>query len=149
MFTVEQLMQARIDAGALTVSPDETVYHALMLMANHNTGAVMVVENDQMVGIFTERDYARKVILLGRCSLDTKIREIMTRELLTVNPETSLEECMALMTKWHIRHLPIMSEGRLIGIVSMRDVVQAIIGKKEDTIQDLEKYILGQGYARG
>jgi CBS domain-containing protein len=148
MITVQQLMQAKAEANALTVSPDESVYHALMLMANHNVGAVMVVENGQMVGIFTERDYARKIILMGRCSLDTKIREIMTREMVTIQPETSLEECMALMTKWHIRHLPILAEGRLIGIVSMRDVVQAIITKKEETIQDLEKYILGQGYTR-
>ena len=148
MKTVQQLMSARAEAGTVTVSPDETVYHALMLMANHNTGAVMVVENGRMVGIFTERDYARKVILMGRCSLDTKIREIMTRELLTINPETTLEECMALMTKWHIRHLPVLSEGQLVGIVSMRDVVQAIISKRDETIQDLEKYIMGQGYAR-
>ncbi|MBP1694586.1 MAG: domain containing rane protein [Chloroflexi bacterium] len=148
MKTVQQLMSARAEAGTVTVSPDETVYHALMLMANHNTGAVMVVENGRMVGIFTERDYARKVILMGRCSPDTKIREIMTRELLTINPETTLEECMALMTKWHIRHLPVLSEGQLVGIVSMRDVVQAIISKRDETIQDLEKYIMGQGYAR-
>jgi CBS domain-containing protein len=148
MITVQQLMQAKAEANALTVSPDETVYHALMLMANHNVGAVMVIDNGQMVGIFTERDYARKIILMGRCSLDTKIREIMTREMITIHPETTLEECMALMTKWHIRHLPILAEGHLIGIVSMRDVVQAIIIKKEETIQDLEKYILGQGYTR-
>jgi CBS domain-containing protein len=148
MITVQQLMLAKAEANALTVSPDETVYHALMLMANHNVGAVMVVDNGQMVGIFTERDYARKIILMGRCSLDTKIREIMTREMITIHPETTLEECMALMTKWHIRHLPILAEGHLIGIVSMRDVVQAIITKKEETIQDLEKYILGQGYTR-
>jgi CBS domain-containing protein len=149
MISVHQLMSARAEAPALTVREDETVYHALMLMANHNVGAVMVVDADgQMLGIFTERDYARKVILMGRCSLDTKVREIMTRELLTIHPETTLEECMALMTKWHIRHLPVLSEGRLTGIVSMRDVVQAIITKKEETIQDLEKYILGQGYTR-
>jgi CBS domain-containing protein len=148
MISVQQLMQARAETGTIMVSPDETVYHALMLMANHNTGAVMVVEDGQMVGIFTERDYARKVILMGRCSLDTKIREIMTRELITVHPETTLEECMEVMTRWHIRHLPILSEGRLVGIVSMRDVVQAIITKKEETIQDLEKYIMGQGYTR-
>lgn len=149
MFTVKQLMQVKAESGTLTVRPDETVYHALMLMANHNVGAVMVAEeNGQMVGIFTERDYARKVILMGRCSLDTKIKEIMTRQLLTVDPETSLEECMEIMTKWHIRHLPIMDEGRLVGMVSMRDVVETIISKKEDTIQDLEKYILGQGYTR-
>jgi CBS domain-containing protein len=117
-------------------------------MADYNVGAVMVVDGEQMVGIFTERDYARKIILMGRCSLDTKISEIMTQELLTVHPETRLEECMALMTKFHIRHLPVMTEGRLVGIVSMRDVVQMIISKKDDTIQDLEKYIMGQGYTR-
>jgi signal-transduction protein with cAMP-binding, CBS, and nucleotidyltransferase domain len=149
MITVHQLMQGKAEASAVTVRPEETVYHALMLMANHNIGAVMVVDDDeQMVGIFTERDYARKVVLMGRCSPETKIGEIMTRELLTINPETTLEECMALMTKWHIRHLPIMDEGRLNGIVSMRDVVQAILNKQEETILDLEKYIMGQGYTR-
>lgn len=148
MITVQQLMQAKVERGALSVNPDETVYQALKLMADHNVGAVMVVENEQMVGIFTERDYARKIILMGRCSLDTKISEIMTRELLTVHPDSSLEECMDLMAKWHIRHLPVLSEGRLIGIVSMRDVVQTIITNKEETIQDLQKYILGQGYTR-
>lgn len=149
MITVQQLMLAKAESNAITVKPGETVYHALMLMANHNVGAVMVIdEDDQMVGIFTERDYARKVVLMGRCSPDTKIGEIMTRELLTINPETTLEECMALMTKWHIRHLPVMSEGRLSGIVSMRDVVQALLVRQEETILDLEKYIMGQGYTR-
>lgn len=148
MLSVEDLMKAKVGSSAITVTPEETVFNALRLMANHNVGAVMVIENAQMVGIFTERDYARKVILMGRCSPETKVREIMTREMITVNPETSLEECMALMTKWHIRHLPILAGGRLTGIVSMRDVVQALITKKDDTIQDLEKYILGQGYTR-
>ena len=149
MITVHQLMKAKAEAAAVTVNPDETVYHALMMMANHNIGAVMVVDHEgQMVGIFTERDYARKVVLMGRCSPDTKIQEIMTRELLTINPETTLEECMALMTKWHIRHLPVMTEGHLSGIVSMRDVVQAILTKQEEMILDLEKYIMGQGYTR-
>ncbi len=148
MITVHQLMQEKKEQGTITVSPDETVYVALKRMADYNVGAVMVVDGEQMVGIFTERDYARKIILMGRCSLDTKISEIMTQELLTVHPETRLEECMALMTKFHIRHLPVMTEGRLVGIVSMRDVVQMIISKKDDTIQDLEKYIMGQGYTR-
>ena len=148
MITVNQLMQEKKEQGTITVSPDETVYVALKRMADYNVGAVMVVDGEQMVGIFTERDYARKIILMGRCSLDTKISEIMTQELLTVHPETRLEECMSLMTKFHIRHLPVMTEGRLVGIVSMRDVVQMIISKKDDTIQDLEKYIMGQGYTR-
>ena len=148
MITVHQLMQEKKEQGTITVSPDETVYVALKRMADYNVGAVMVVDGEQMVGIFTERDYARKIILMGRCSLDTKISEIMTQELLTVHPETRLEECMSLMTKFHIRHLPVMTEGSLVGIVSMRDVVQMIISKKDDTIQDLEKYIMGQGYTR-
>lgn len=148
MITVHQLMQEKKEQGSITVSPDETVYVALKRMADYNVGAVMVVDGEQMVGIFTERDYARKIILMGRCSLDTKISEIMTQELLTVHPETRLEECMSLMTQFHIRHLPVMTEGRLVGIVSMRDVVQMIISKKDDTIQNLEKYIMGQGYTR-
>jgi CBS domain-containing protein len=148
MLTVNDLMKAKAESSAITIDADDSVFNALRLMANHNVGAVMVVENNQMVGILTERDYARKVILMGRCSPDTKVREIMTREMITVNPESTLEECMELMAKWHIRHLPILSAGRLTGIISMRDVVQALISKKEETIQDLEKYILGQGYSR-
>lgn len=149
MYTVNQLMKSKAEGRTVTINQDDTVYHALMLMANHNIGAVIVVDDEgQMVGIFTERDYARKVVLMGRTSLETKLSEIMTRDVLAINPETSLEECMSLMSRWHIRHLPVVQEGKMIDIVSMRDVVEAIISNREDTIQDLEKYILGHGYTR-
>jgi CBS domain-containing protein len=130
------------------ISADDTVFSALQLMAAENVGAVMVESNDQIVGIFTERDYARKIILKGRCSLDTKLSEIMTHSMITVHPEQTLEECMALMTKWHIRHLPVMSEGRLVGMVSMRDVVQAILSMKEQQIEDLRSFIFGEQYPK-
>ncbi len=149
MYTINQLIKAKAEGRTVTINQNDTVYHALMLMANHNIGAVIVVDDDgQMVGIFTERDYARKVILMGRTSLETKLSEIMTRDVLAINPETSLEECMSLMTHWHIRHLPVVHEGKMIDLVSMRDVVEAIIANREDTIQDLEKFILGHGYTR-
>lgn len=149
MYTVNQLMKSKAEGRTVTINQDDTVYHALMLMANHNIGAVIVVDDEgQMVGIFTERDYARKVVLMGRTSLETRLSEIMTRDVLAINPETSLEECMSLMSRWHIRHLPVVQEGKMIDIVSMRDVVEAIISNREDTIQDLEKYILGHGYTR-
>lgn len=149
MYTVNQLMKSKAEGRTVTINQDDTVYHALMLMANHNIGAVIVVDDEgQMVGIFTERDYARKVVLMGRTSLETKLSEIMTRDVLAINPETSLEECMSLMSRWHIRHLPVVQEGKMIDIVSMRDVVEAIISNREDTIQDLEKFILGHGYTR-
>lgn len=149
MYTVNQLMKSKAEGRTVTINQDDTVYHALMLMANHNIGAVIVVDDEgQMVGIFTERDYARKVVLMGRTSLETRLSEIMTRDVLAINPETSLEECMSLMSRWHIRHLPVVQEGKMIDIVSMRDVVEAIISNREDTIQDLEKFILGHGYTR-
>lgn len=149
MYTVNQLMKSKAEGRTVTINQDDTVYHALVLMANHNIGAVIVVDDEgQMVGIFTERDYARKVVLMGRTSLETKLSEIMTRDVLAINPETSLEECMSLMSRWHIRHLPVVQEGKMIDIVSMRDVVEAIISNREDTIQDLEKFILGHGYTR-
>lgn len=149
MYTVNQLMKSKAEGRTVTINQDDTVYHALMLMANHNIGAVIVGDDEgQMVGIFTERDYARKVVLMGRTSLETRLSEIMTRDVLAINPETSLEECMSLMSRWHIRHLPVVQEGKMIDIVSMRDVVEAIISNREDTIQDLEKFILGHGYTR-
>ncbi|HEX7976614.1 MAG TPA: CBS domain-containing protein [Anaerolineales bacterium] len=120
MFTVRQLMQEKGDIGTYSIAPQATVYEALMLMADKNVGAIAVVDRGQMVGIFTERDYARKIVLKGKTSLETPLKDIMTSETITVLPETTLEECMALMTEWHIRHLPIMADGRLVGMVSMR-----------------------------
>jgi CBS domain-containing protein len=146
MITVRQLMDMRSDNKTWSVSPKDSVFRALELMAEKNMGAVLVVENGQMVGIFTERDYARKIILMGRTSLDTPIEEIMTKDMVTIDSEQTLEECLSLMTKYRIRHLPIMEHGRLVGMVSMRDVADAIISKKQDMIDNLENFIMGQGY---
>ena len=148
MFTVHQLMQEKGEQ-TFSVSPKATVYEALQMMANKNTGAVMIVDDQgQMVGIFTERDYARMVIMKGKCSLDTPIEEIMTSETVTVSPDTNLQECMNLMSEYHIRHLPVMEAGQLIGMVSMRDVVDTILSRKDDTIWNLENYILGTDYGK-
>lgn len=148
MISVRQLMQQKDDQSTYAISPNASVYDALQMMAKANVGAVMVVENNKMVGIFTERDYARKIILKGKTSLETPLREIMTTETITVHPDQTIDECMSLMTKWHIRHLPVMEEGHLIGMVSMRDIVEAIIKAKDNTIESLEKYILSEGYQR-
>jgi CBS domain-containing protein len=148
MITVKMLMDAKKDAAMYEVSPTDTVYHALEVMAKANIGAVLVCDNNQIVGIFTERDYARKIILMGRTSLETHIEEIMTKDMVTVNPEASLEECMAMMTKYRIRHLPVMERGRLVGMISMRDVVDTLITSKDNLIADLENYITGKGYGR-
>jgi signal-transduction protein with cAMP-binding, CBS, and nucleotidyltransferase domain len=148
MFTIHQLMQEKGEQ-AFSVGPQATVQEALLMMAEKNTGAVMIVEDQgQMIGIFTERDYARKVIQKGKCSLDTPVQEIMTSNMITIGPESNLEECMNLMSEHHIRHLPVMHAGRLIGMVSMRDVVETILSRKDDTIINLENYILGTDYGK-
>jgi signal-transduction protein with cAMP-binding, CBS, and nucleotidyltransferase domain len=123
------------------------VYRALQLMAENNVGAVMISDSGHPLGIFTERDYCRKIILMGRSSLNTPIQDIMTKQMITVSPEQSLEECLELMTKYHIRHLPVQEEGRLIGIVSMRSVMELIISMKQERIEQLENYILGTDYS--
>jgi CBS domain-containing protein len=148
MITVKMLMETKKDTVMYEVAPTDTVYHALEVMAQANIGAVLVCDGDQMVGIFSERDYARKIILMGRTSLDTQIQEIMTKEMVTVQPEATLEECMAMMTKHRIRHLPVMERGRLVGMISMRDVVDVIIATKDSMIENLENYILGKGYGK-
>ena len=147
MITVRQLME-ETGHSLCAIGSDDTVFSALQLMATENVGAVMVEDKGHIVGIFTERDYARKIILKGRCSLDTKLSEIMTHEMITVHPDQTLEECMTLMTKWHIRHLPVMSEGSLVGMVSMRDVVQSILNMKEEQIEDLRNYIFGEEFPK-
>lgn len=149
MMTIRQLMQLKGQDEIISVSPEASVFEALQVMAAANTGAVIVQEKSQMVGIFTERDYARKITLQGKDSRSTLIRDIMTTSMITLNPEQSLEECMEMMTNFHIRHLPVLENGRLVGMVSQGDVVKAIIDHKDKTIKDLENYILGEGgYAR-
>ena len=124
-----------------TVSSDSTVYDALQEMADKNVGALLVVEDDKLVGVFSERDYARKVILHGKASKDTLVKEIMSTEMFWVRPDETVAGCMELMTNKRIRHLPVLDEGRLVGVISIGDVVKAVISEKEFAIQQLEQYI--------
>lgn len=147
MITVKDLSKSDVNS-TIVVSPSDTVFRALQLMAENNIGAVIVVDCGQMVGIFTERDYCRKIILRGRSSLNTPIHEIMTKKMITVRPDQTIEECLELMSKYHIRHLPVQDGMKLTGMVSMRDAMEAIIATKEDRIERLENYILGTDYNR-
>ncbi|RYF50774.1 MAG: CBS domain-containing protein, partial [Cytophagaceae bacterium] len=124
----------------------ETVLGALKLMAEKNIGAVLVVDNDELTGIFSERDYARKIVLKGRHSDDTLVRDVMTPNVITIEPEQRLEDCMQIMSDKHIRHLPVMESGKLIGIISINDVVTAIMRDQKTRIDSLESYISGSPY---
>lgn len=118
-----------------SVTPDMTVYDALDLMANKGIGAVVVLEDGKLVGVMSERDYARNVILKGRASKDTPVRAIMTEKVITVFPNTTVDECMALMTQKHVRHLPVIDQDKLVGLVSIGDVVKAIISEQQFVIE--------------
>ena len=142
MITVRQLMRAK-GPDVWRIAPDACVYDALRLMADKGVGALVVLEGEKLVGIISERDYARKVILKDKSSMDTPVREIMTHEVISLNPEQSIQECMALMTDKRIRHLPVLEDDRLVGIVSIGDVVKAIISQQEFMIEQLERYIEG------
>jgi CBS domain-containing protein len=144
MKTVRDILKQK-GSGVCSVRPDTTVYDALKLMAEKNVGAVLVLDGDQPVGILSERDYARQVILKGKTSKETPVHEIMTSRIVFVRPEHHIEECMALMTDKRIRHLPVLEEGKLIGVVSIGDVVKAVISEKEFLISQLEHYITSGG----
>jgi CBS domain-containing protein len=124
-----------------SISPDATVFAGLTLMADKNIGALLIVENDRPVGIMSERDYARKIILEGRLSRDTQIRSIMTTRLVRVHPSDTVEHAMGLMTREHIRHLPVMDGDSVLGLVSIGDLVKAMINQQQFTIEQLERYI--------
>lgn len=124
-----------------SIGPDAKVIEALQLMAQKDIGALIVLENGRIVGILSERDYARKVILHGRSSQDVPVREIMTTDVITVDPAQSVEQCMALVTQKRFRHLPVCEGERLIGIVSIGDLVKEVIAEQEQTIRQLESYI--------
>lgn len=126
-----------------TIDVGASVFEALELMAEKNLGALVVLEDGALAGIISERDYARKVILLDRGSHETAVGEIMTREVITVTPSDSLHHCIELMTNHHIRHLPVLEDGALGGVISIGDVMKGVIGEKEALIADLEKYITG------
>jgi CBS domain-containing protein len=142
MKTVRQLLEAK-GSAVHAISPEASVYDALKLMAERNVGALAVTEGPRLVGLVSERDYARKVVLLGRVSKDTPVRDIMTSEVVCVDPSQGVDDCMALMTERHFRHLPVLEEGRLVGIISIGDVVKSILDHQQFTIQQLEHYIVG------
>jgi CBS domain-containing protein len=143
MITVQQILQKK-GGEVWTIGPQVTVFDALKLMAEKEIGALLVVETGKVVGIFSERDYARKVILKGRSSKDTPVRKIMTERVITVDPNTTVEVCMGLMTDRHIRHLPVIEDDRLIGVISIGDVVKVIITEQTYLIEHLENYIAGR-----
>jgi len=126
-----------------SVAPDTMVFDAIKLMAEAKVGALLVLEDEQLIGIVSERDYARKVILESRSSRETPVRDVMTNVVLTVTPEQSIDECLLLMSKHHIRHLPVSENGKPIGMLSVMDVVRNIILEKEQIIDQLEHYITG------
>jgi len=147
MHTVRHLLHEK-GSQVWSIAPQATVYDGLELMAAKNVGALLVIEGGNVAGMFTERDYARKVVLQGRSSKTTAVGELMTRDVLYVGPDESIENCMAIMTDKHLRHLPVLDNGKLVGIVSIGDVVKAIISAHEFTIRELERYITG-GHSSG
>lgn len=148
MPTVRDLMKKKEGKTPISVAASDSVFHALEVMAQHNIGAVLVAEGERYVGIFSERDYARKIILKGLESKKTPVADSMTREMITVNPKTTVEQCMELMTKYHIRHLPVVENERLTGLVSIGDVVHSIISEQQGYISNLEEYIHGTSILR-
>jgi CBS domain-containing protein len=142
MVTVGALLNLK-GRDVWTVEPDKTVYDALVLMAEKSVGALVVVEDGRVVGIISERDYARKVILKGKTSMATPVREIMTTRVYYVSKSHRIDECMALMTEMTVRHLPVLEDGELVGIVSIGDVVKSVISEQEFVIDQLVTYIAG------
>lgn len=143
MMTVKEILDQK-GHQAWTIAPEAKVLEALKLMAEKGIGALVVVDNDEIVGIISERDYARKVMLKGLQSQDTPVRDIMTSEVYGVRLDTAAEECMALMTDKRIRHLPVCTEGKLAGVVSIGDVVKAVMTEQKVKIENLENYIMGK-----
>jgi CBS domain-containing protein len=141
MTTVSQILQAKGNQ-VWTITPAATVYEALALMAEHGIGALVVVEDGAVVGILSERDYARKVVLQGKSSRDTPVRDVMSSQVVCVRPSQTLDQCMAVMTNKRIRHLPVLDQGRLAGVVSIGDVVKAIITEQSIMIDHLKDYII-------
>jgi len=140
MKSLQQLLQAK-GAQVHSIQPDAKVIEGLQLMAKKDIGALVVLEGERLVGIMSERDYARKVILQGKSSPAIQVREIMTAEVVTVDTSRTIEECMSLVTNRRVRHLPVVEDGNLIGLVSIGDLVKEVIAEQEQTIKQLESYI--------
>jgi CBS domain-containing protein len=142
--TVHDVLRGK-GSDVISVSPTHTVFEALQILAQRNIGAVLVLEGSRLVGILSERDYAREVILKGKASKDTPVREIMTTSVVCVHPEYTIEECMALMTDKRFRHLPVLADDRLLGVLSIGDVVKALLDEQAFRIEQLESYIASGG----
>jgi CBS domain-containing protein len=143
MPTAADVLRAKSSQHTYHVSPDTTVFEAIGLMSDKGIGAVIVMEGDQLVGMFSERDYTRKIALMDRSSRTTLVSEIMTTMLTTVEPSTSIEQCLSLMTDKHIRHLPLLKEGKLVGMLSIGDLVKTMIAEQQKMIDQLQSYISG------
>ena len=144
MKSVASILKSKPDPTVYTIAPTASVFEALELMAERSIGALVVTEDEHVVGIITERDYARKVILMARSSKETAVRDIMTSSVMYVRPDHTSEECMVLMTENRLRHLPVMDSGKLVGLVSIGDLVKDIISEQKFMIEQLEHYITGE-----
>jgi CBS domain-containing protein len=143
--TIGCLLKDRPRNRILSIAPEQTVFEALQLMAQFDVGALLVISHDELVGIFSERDYARKGVLMGHLSRETRVRELMTSPVVSITPQHTVDECMAMMTQHHFRHLPVLDNYSVIGVVSIGDLVKWVISGQEQAIQALEGYITG-GY---
>lgn len=141
MRSVQQLLEEK-SHKLLSIAPSASVLDALKLMAEKDVGALVVLDGEKLVGIFSERDYARKVILFGKASKDTAVSDIMTSRVVCVRPEQTAEECMSVMTAKRVRHLPVLVEKKVIGVISIGDVVRAMLSDQQQTIEQLEQYIM-------
>jgi CBS domain-containing protein len=144
MTSVAQILKSKPNQSVYTIAETDSVYNAVKLMAEHQIGAVVVTDGDKIAGIITERDYARKIVLMDRSSKATPVQDIMTRAVIFVRPDQSSDECMALMTERRMRHLPVIDQERLVGMISIGDLVKNVIAEQEFTIQQLEHYITGE-----
>jgi CBS domain-containing protein len=144
MKKVAQILRSKADPTVHTVVPTSSVFDALKLMAEKNIGALLIMEGETIVGMLSERDYARKIVLMGRSSKETPVRDVMTCPVMYVGPQQSTEECMALMTEKRLRHLPVLDGGKLIGLISIGDLVKDIISEQNFVIEQLQCYISGQ-----
>ena len=146
MTTVRKLVDEKPGTKLQTIPAEATVLAALQIMEEANTGAVLVSDNEKIVGIFTERDYAREGEVKGKFAKDTIVRDVMTSQMVMIRPETTLQECAELMRQYRVRHLPVLEKDRVIGMVSIRRLAEALLQEQKGTIVELENYILGTGY---